>query len=186
MTDWSESFDASVGLAFSLRAFETYHKSGTLSAEIRSMPGVRGRCTVYLELAQGKIVACYSLDQRGQRRASDPQDLILLDQEKGPFGWVFKANTAPLAASAPEPVQQQPDAIMPHSPIPHPLVPFLNPALIQQWTPQQQGCIQMIFSMANGQTTVDEMKKQISLPPAVVDDVIRILLSLGAIALQKV
>lgn len=186
-TDLGESFDASVGLAFSLKVFETYHKSGTLSAEIRSLPGIRGKCTAYLELIQGKIVSCYLIDKTGEHHSGDLQLLMQLDGEKGPFDWAFR--------SSPEQISKPPIArVLAHqapaqtkalSPIPKPLVSYLDPTQLQQWTSQQRNCIDAVFSMVNGQNSINEIKKRISLPPTAVDETIRILLFLKAIVLQQ-
>ena len=185
-TDPGEAFDASVGLAFSLKAFETYYKSGTLSAEIRSIPGIRGKCKAYLELSQGKIAACYLIDRQGQRHPASPQILIQLDAEKGPFGWIFQASSAQLSpASASEQVYQVPTPTKSLSLIPQPLVRYLDSGLLQQWTPQQQRYIYMIFSMVNGQSSIDEIRRQTSLSPNIVDEVIRILLFLRIIVLRQ-
>jgi hypothetical protein len=181
-----ESFDASVGLAFSLKAFETYRKSGTLFAEIRSLPGIRGKCKAYLELSQGKVTDCYLVDQKGQRHPASSQLLVQLDAEKGPFGWIFQVSTAlPSSTSPSEQVYRTSTQTKPLSSIAQPLVRYLNPEHLQQWTPPQQRYIYMIFSMIDGQSSIDEIRKQTLLPPAIVDEVIRILLFLRAIALQQ-
>ncbi len=99
MVDSSSPFDASVGLAFSLKAFEVYRKSGTLSAEVRSFPGIRGKCTACLEIVQGKVVAGYVVDKAGENHSTNQQMLVQLDTEKGPFSWVFHPDPTPDIAS---------------------------------------------------------------------------------------
>lgn len=180
--DWDKQFDASVGLAFSLKAFEMYRKSGTLSAEIRSVPGIRGQCQAYLELIQGKVVSCYLIDRKGERHHATKEALTQLDEGKGPFNWIFRtSNESAIAKPAFEQIFHQP---APQSPIPRPLVSYLNLTQLQQWTPQQQQCLLLIFSMVNGQRSIDEIKAQVSLPPTIVDEGVRILLQLRVIGIQ--
>lgn len=162
--DLGESFDASVGLAFSLKAFETYRKSGVLSAEIRSIPGTRGKCKVYLELTQGKATSCYLVDRAGARQAVSLQLLLQLDAEKGPFGWFFRSSPRP--------------------PVPHPLTHSLNSGHLQSWPPEQQRDIQRVFSLVDGQRGVDEIKAQSALPSTTIDEILRVLVVLRAIALH--
>lgn len=179
-----EAFDASVGLAFSLKAFETYRKSGMLSAEVRSIPGTRGKGTAYLELVQGKVVACYLINKAGERHTVDQQVLIQLDTEKGPFSWVFHAS--PMQATPPPALQATPRPTIqswPPSPVPQQQIHHLDPQQLQQWTPLQQQSIQTIFSLINGHSSIDEIKNQTSLHASVVDEIIRVLLLLRAIAL---
>ena len=173
---WDKEFDASVGLMFSLRAFETYRKSGTLSAEIRSVPGIRGHCQAYLELAQGKVVSCYLIDRQGDRHTPGKELLMRLDEEKGPFNWVFRENTEQVFA---EPVVQ---ASISRTPVLRALTHSLDVRQLQQWTPQQQLYLYQIFMLVNGQRSVDEIKAQAPFPPAIVDEGLRILLQLGFIA----
>lgn len=186
-TDSGELFDASVGLAFSLKVFETYRKSGMLSAEIRSLPGIRGKCIASLELIQGKVVSCYLIDKAGERHPGDLQLLVQLDAEKGPFGWAFRSSpeppsNPPISSMS---AHQAPAQTKAQSPVPKPVTRYLDPKQLQQWTPQQQMCIYTVFSLVNGQNSIDEIKKRTSLPPTVVDETIRILLFLRAIVLQQ-
>jgi|SRR5579885_582918 hypothetical protein len=184
--DWNSQIDLSVGLAFSLKAFEMYRKSGVLMAEVRSVPFVRGACQAYLELVQGKVVQCYLIDRKGERYRTTQDMLVQLDEAKGPFAWMFQASADPVFAAPPAEqgfqVRAQPAA---KSPILRPLVRYLDLSPYQHWwTPQQQQCLQMIFSLVDGRRSIDELKAQIPLAPVVVDEGIRILLQLKAIAMQ--
>jgi hypothetical protein len=184
--DWNSQIDLSVGLAFSLKAFEMYRKSGVLMAEVRSVPFVRGACQAYLELIQGKVVQCYLIDRKGERYRTTQDLLVQLDEAKGPFAWTFQASADPVFAAPPAEqgfqVRAQPAA---KSPILRPLVRYLDLSPYQHgWTPQQQQCLQMIFSLVDGRRSIDELKAQIPLAPVVVDEGIRILLQLKAIAMQ--
>lgn len=183
--DWEEQFDASIGLTFSLKAFEAYRKSGTLSAEIRSIPGVRGRCQAYLELTLGKVISCQLVDQRGKHHQISKELLMQLDDERGPYGWVFHpaedaTSTTPMPAQPSEPVVR----IIPRLPVPARLVQQLDSGLMQQWTPQQQRYLRIIFSLVNGQRSVDEIKTLVVFPAVVVDEGIYTLILLKAIVIK--
>lgn len=183
--DQGEQFDASVELAFSLRAFELYRKSGTLSAEVRSIPGIRGQGQAYIEFVQGKVVACYVLDRKGERHQVLKDLLIQLDSEKGPFNWVFRENTDHMPSPSPAAESfAQPQPIS-RSPIPQPLIYTLDPKQLQQWTPQQQHYLHQVFSLIDGQRSIDEIKYVILLPPTIVDEAIRVLIALKAIAIYS-
>jgi hypothetical protein len=187
MGDSGEAFDASVGLAFSLKVFETYRKSGVFSAEIRALPGFRGKSTAHVELTQGKVVACYVVDRAGERSPIRLHILLQLDEEKGPFGWVFHPTSRPAPVASPaEPPRRATGSppTAPLSPIPQLLVRTLDPGQLQAWTVQQQQCIYTVFIHIDGKHSINEIKQQVPLPPAVIDEVIRILLLLRIIALQ--
>jgi len=183
--EWDEQFDARVGLAFSLRAFEIYRTSGTFSAEVRGIPGIRGHCEAYLELIEGKIVSCYLIDRAGQRYNFVKESLIKLDEAKGPFNWTFR-KTTPSTLTMPvlEETAKLSEPQVPRFPVPIRLVYRLDLRQLQQWTPEEQQCLLMIFSMINGQWRIDEIKERSPYPPAVVDQAIQVLLRLQAIAIQ--
>lgn len=183
--DWAEQFDASVGLAFSLRAFERYRTSGILSAEIRAVPGIRGQCQAFLELIEGKVVSCYLTDRTGKRHLIMKDLLIKLEQAKGPFSWTFReAPRSILAKLSQEQAGTLSASQAPRFLVPVCLIDSLDERHLQQWTPEQQRYLYMVFSTINGRRGIDKIKEQISLPPAIVDEVIRILLLLGAITMQ--
>jgi len=185
--DWNSQIDLSVGLAFSLKAFEMYRKSGILMAEVRSVPFVRGACQAYLELVQGKVVQCYLVDRKGERYRTTRDMLIQLDEAKGPFSWTFQAKADPVVAASPAEQGSQGRAQPAEKPpILRPLVRYLDLSPYQHWwTPQQQHYLQLIFSLVDGRRSIDEIKAQIPLAPAIVDEGIRILLQLKAIAMQQ-
>ena len=180
--DLPEQFDASVGLAFSLKAFETYRISGMFSAEVRAVPGISGRCQAYLELIEGKVISCYLMDRIGERHHFMLESLIKLDEAKGPFSWTFRQTNASTMTT---PAQERASVPrVPRSPIPIRLVHHLDSQQLQRWTPQQQRCLYMVFSLVNGRYTIDEIKEQIPLLPTVVDTILGILFQLQAIAIQ--
>ena len=183
--DWLEEFDASVGLDFSLRAFEIYRTSGTFSAEVRAIPGMSGRYQAHLELIEGKVVACYLAGRAGERHPFMLESLIKLDETKGPFNWTFR-QTVPSASTTPHSTQPTKAAMsqVPRQPVPARLEYFLDPLQLQQWTPEQQQCLQMVFALINGIHTIDEIKQKVPLPPNIVDTVLGILFQLQAITIQ--
>lgn len=183
--DWPEQFDASVGLAFSLRAFELYRTSGIFSAEVRAVPGISRRCQACLELIEGKVVSCYVISRTGARHHLMLESLIKLDEVKGPFNWTFRTGNA---STITEPLPEQPARVSasqtPRSPIPIRLVRYLDSQQLQRWTPEQQQCLHMVFSLINGHYAIDEIKGLVPLPPNVVDIILGILFQLQAIAIQ--
>lgn len=104
--DWEEQFDASVGLVFSLKAFERYRSNGALSAEVRAIPGVRGRCQAFLEIIEGKVVSCYFIDRTGTRYPASKEFFINLEYTKGAISWTF--HEAPALSFSHESAQIEP------------------------------------------------------------------------------
>lgn len=175
--DQGELVDASVDLAFSLTAFELYRKSGVLSAAVRSVPGMRGQGQATIELVQGKVVACYVLDRRGEHHPIAREVLVQLDGEKGPFSWVFRESVAQTPPSSPAPGAPR----QPRSPIPQPLVYLLEVEQGPSWTPQQWYYLQQVFALVDGQHSVSEIHAALPLPPGLIDEVLRVLVALKAI-----
>jgi len=184
-TGWDKEFDASVGLAFSLKAFETYRKSGMLTAEIRSVPGIRGRCQAYMELVQGKVVACYLIDRQSERHNALKEHLMQWDEERGPFGWVFRENAAPrITSPVPVVTGQLSSGPLPSSPpVFHRLTNHLDIKQLQAWTAQQQHYLNLIFLHVDGRRNIEEIKEEVPLSPQMVEEGLHILLQLRAISL---
>jgi hypothetical protein len=184
--DRDQEFDASVGLAFSLKAFETYQTSGTLSAEVRAIPGIRGQCLAYLELLEGKVVSCYLLDRAGDRHPFMKETLIKLDETKGPFTWTFReATTSIFTTPFLEQTEELSAPLVPSFPVPIRLIRHLDVRRLQQWTPEQRQWLLMVFSMVNGQSGIDDIKEHLPLHPHIVDEAIRILILLQVITMQE-
>lgn len=182
--DQGEPVDASVDLAFSLTAFELYRKSGILSAAVRSIAGLRGQGQAYIELVQGKVVACYILDRNGERHQVLKDFLVQLDSEKGPLNWVFRESTAQAFSPPPAAEAPAPPPVVSRSPTPRPLVYTLDAQQLQPWTPQQRYYLQQVFTLIDGQRSVDELRYAIPLPAATVDEALRVLVALKAITLD--
>lgn len=183
-TDFEPEFDASVGLAFSLRAFGQYRKSGTFSAEVRGIPGMRGQGQAYIELWQGKVVSCFVIDRQGERHTPGHELLARLDEERGPFKWVFHRDTGQqttLSRASDPQLQASSQAASP-SPIFRPLIPYLEARHLQSWTSQQQQYLCAIYTLIDGRNSLADIKLHLALHPRIVDEGIRVLLLLKVIA----
>ena len=170
-------FDASVGLAFSLAAFERYQKSGLLQAELHHVPGVSGRCKGYLQITQGKVVGCYIEDKDGQRHSRQVSTLIQLDDERGPFGWTLTAS----------PSQIEQTAVPPHhsanSPTPK-LIALLDLEGLHGWTSEHKRILFQVYQMVNGQRSIEDIKHMLPLPSYVTDEALHVLSTLNVIKLS--
>lgn len=174
--------DASVGLAFSLRLFAAYEQSGLLYGIVRGVKGVRGSCTAYIDLDKGQVVSCYMEDSKGQRYSSTKADLCRLDEEKGPFEWSLQPqNAAPLNTPASIP-PVTPSKLK--APVPHRLVQHLDAWQLQVYTSWQRTLLQTIFSLVDGQHTIEEIAIYSQLPPAKVEEALRVLVLLKSIIMH--
>ena len=57
-----------------------------MQAELHHVPGIKGQCIGYLQLAKGKVTSC-SVEKNGQRQLIGKDTLIRVDNERGPFEW---------------------------------------------------------------------------------------------------
>lgn len=172
----ADLFDASVGLAFSLAAFEQYQKSGLLQAELHHVPGISGRCQGYLQLTQGKVVACYIKGKDGQRRLIPVSILIQLDNERGPFGWTLTASPSPGEQTG------VPSHHTTNSPTPK-LIALLDLERLTGWTPEHKRIVFQVYQAINGQRSVEEIKQALPLPPYVTEEALHVLSTLKVIML---
>lgn len=166
-------FDASVGLAFSLVAFEKYRKNGVLSAELHNVPGIRGRCKGYLHLVEGKVVSCYIEDKKGQHYPIQTSLLVQVDNERGPFVW---------ALSSPPPQPQQAPPLQRES---HPFVPRIVALLdldkMRGWPSTHKQILFQVYQMIDGQRSVEDIQRMLPFPPYVVEEAFHILSTLNVI-----
>ncbi|QBD80939.1 hypothetical protein EPA93_35220 [Ktedonosporobacter rubrisoli] len=172
-------FDASVGLAFSLALFERYRKNGLLQAELRHVPGIRGRCKGYLQLVEGKVTYCYIEDKDGQRRPMSKETLIRLDNERGPFEWMLVPLPAPPSPTPRMVVTPQAEQ---NSPTPRIIAP-LHLERLEGWTNSQKMMLSVVYEAINGQRNIEAIKVQAGLPPNVTEEALRILLALKVISI---
>lgn len=172
-----DPFDASIGLAFSLIAFETYRKNGLLQAELHHVPGIRGRCKGYLQLIEGKVVSCYIEDKGGYRHSTHMSVLIQLDNERGPFDWTL----APLPTPA-SPTSQTESVPHhePHAPTPR-IVALLDLGKLHDWSPAHKQILFQVYQAINGQRDVEDIKHALPLPPYVTEQALHVLSTLNVI-----
>lgn len=166
------SFDASIGLAFSLSAFEMYRKNGLLHAELHHVPGIRGRCTGYLQLVEGKVVSCYIEDKDGHKHLTQLNRLIQLDNERGPFDWTLTLPPSPAVTPRHGPP----------APIPR-IIALLELEQLQGWPPAHKQMLLQVYQSIDGQKSIEDIKRITALSPYVVEEALHVLLMLKVIAL---
>lgn len=176
-----DRIDASVGLAFSLKLFERYRKNGILQAELHHVPGIRGRCTGYLHLVEGKVVACSIENQQGQRSPVSKDMLLRVDSERGPFEWTLQPLPAPPTSSQrteipPRPIQGSPIPVS---------IAHLDLEKLDGWTTRQKMMLSIVFDLIDGQRTIEDIKADAPLPPPIVEEALRVLLSLKVITIPS-
>jgi hypothetical protein len=174
-----ELFDASIGLAFSLAAFEKYQKSGLLQAELHHVPGIDGRCKGCLHIAKGKVVSCSIEDKSGQSHPMQLHALIRLDNERGPFNWTL-TDAPTLIEQAVVPPQHVPKAPTPTLPIPK-IVALLNLDQLHGWVPGHKQILFQVYRAINGQRNITEIKQVLPLPPYITEEALHVLSTLNII-----
>ena len=174
-----DRIDASIGLVFSLRLLQRYRSNGVLQAKIHHVPGVRGHCMAYVQLAQGVVATCYIEDERGQRQQVSVDLLCRVDTDRGPFEWTFQPLT--IAQASPAPEAQSANSVTPGAELPDSLVLKVIAPLpwerLGNWTVGQKQMLYSVWRMIDGRRTVQEIKAGVSLPPQVVNEALQILLS---------
>lgn len=164
-------FDASIGLAFSLSAFEMYRKNGLLQAELHHVPGIRGRCTGYLQLIEGKVVSCYIEDKDGHKHLTQLNRLIQLDNERGPFDWMLTLPPSPAATPRLEP----------SAPVPR-IIALLEMEQLQGWPSTHKQILLQVYQSIDGQKSIEDIKQIIAISPYVVEEALHVLLMLKVVA----
>ncbi|HEX4206535.1 MAG TPA: hypothetical protein VHZ51_20520 [Ktedonobacteraceae bacterium] len=169
-------FDASLGLAFSLKAFERYRKSGLLQAELHHVPGIRGQCTGYLQLIEGKITSCYVEDKNGQRYPLGIDILVRVDAERGPFEWKLTTQPAPPSSTPPTNQPYQKGQL---SSVPRIIAP-LEPEMgrLTGWTAKQKYMLAMVYEAVDGRKTIEDIQREVPLSPNNTEEALRILVAL--------
>ena len=167
----SNRFDASVGLAFSLSAFEMYRKNGLLQAELRHVPGIHGRCKGYLQLVGGKVVLCYIEDKDGHRHATQASKLIQLDNERGPFDWALTLPSTPFSKTPQAAPSPRPG---PHSFTPR-IVGLLELEKLQDWPPTHKQILFQVYQAIDGQKNIENIKQALPFPPYVTEEALHVL-----------
>jgi hypothetical protein len=174
-----DTFDASAGLAFNLSLFERYRKNGQLQAEVHHIPGIRGHYRAYVHLVEGKVVSCTIEDKKGERQRITQEALIRADTARGPFEWKFMAVPAP-PSTHPHAHISKPSTHI--APVPRIVAP-LDLTMLAGWTEQQKLWLSKVYQTIDGQRNIEHIKKRVSLPPNVVEEALRILLTLKVIVI---
>lgn len=172
-----DHIDASLGLAFSLRVFEQYRRNGLLQADgLHHVSGIRGRCTGVIQLVEGKVTACY-VEQDGKRYPKTKEELILLDDARGPFPWKLQP--------IPAPPMQRSDDVLSAQPEPKPPVPRriteLNLDRLVGWTSTQKLMLSVVYDSIDGKKNIEAIKKVVPLPSATTEEALRVLVALRVI-----
>ena len=177
----NDPLDVGVGLEFSLFILERYQRNGLLQAELHHVPGIKGKCIGYLQLANGKVKSC-SVEKNGQHTLIDKSTLIRVDNERGPFEW--KLTTLPEPPSS-KPGEEMPVSEM-HSPIPRKTA-LLDRELerLTGWTSTQKYMLSAVYDAIDGRRTIDEIKREVPLTPGGVNEALRILLALRVIIIPQ-
>jgi hypothetical protein len=172
--------DASVGLAFSLAAFAKYQQSGLLVAAEVPMKYFRfvrskGRTGIIrIKLEKGAVQWCEVEDREGKHYQVAEEELRRLDEEKGPFAWVFQ--TLSVTPSFPP---QLPQSVLSR---PRRLVFKLDMQQLRAYLPRQQDVMLQVFSWIDGQHTPQEISKITKLSLTAVEEALQVLVSLNCIS----
>jgi hypothetical protein len=153
-----------------------------LSTEV-SVPGIRARCTGYIFFRETTIIGCLIqlLDGSVWREGEEAYRFLTENRE-----WYVRIDLnieqtframrqryEPLAQSyvpPPPPRPRAPRAVKP-----------LDAGALVQFSTKQRLLLRMVYTLVNGQRTVDQIKAQVHVPAEVVDDVLATLHNLGAI-----
>lgn len=177
-----DHFDASLGLAFSLSVFERYRKNGLLQAELYHVPGIRGRCTGYIQLVEGKVTSCYVKTRSGEHHQVALSTLTTVDNEKGPFEWKLISLPAPPSSTPPTSQFNAPPRQEHSAPIPRIVAP-LDITTLHGWTDQHKLMLTTVYRAIDGQRSIEEIKREMPLRPEVTEEAIRVLLALKVITI---
>lgn len=174
-----ENIDASAGLAFSLTLFERYRRTGLLQANLPRVPRMRGHYRGNIQLIEGKVISSYLEDSYGQRYPISKEQLIRLDNEKGPYEWTLTPLIEPPKWQAGASILSESGEIVPRR------ITELNMDRLQGWTGIQKMMLMMVFEAINGEYTIQEIKTIVPLAPTVIEEGLRILLSLKVISMVQ-
>ncbi len=200
-----DRIDVSAGLDISLELFARHRLSGTLQAELQRVPGLPKKSMARLELINGAVVSCSVTDKSGQQIPIAKDDLIRLNEERGPFEWSFHParptsspnhsnNHAVIQTQQPQPPMtpafqsssnfsagKDSNILIPQA------IATLNWHWFHNWTPQQRQALFMVWRLIDGKHTIWDIKEALkaSHSPALVDEALQMLLTLKVIVLLK-
>ena len=179
-----DEIDASIGLAFSLKLFQHYRRSGLLQAQVRHVPGVHGACNAYLYLTDGVVDTCYVEDKQGQRRQFSVDALCHVDNEKGPFEWVFRPQTSEKTTPSPSLDTASSLSSLSDNCVPVVIAP-LHGEQLHGWTSAQKQMLHSTFDLIDGKRTIQEIKACLAFAPQVVDEELQMLHALRVITISS-
>jgi hypothetical protein len=190
-----DSIDASVGLRFSLELLKKYQESGLLQAVVSRLPGVSGKCEVSITIMQGTVTSCLAKDQKGHIYTVDINVLLKIDKDRGPFEWNLlplaeqthsSSEELPLPIPRPEQSRQHRNYTYKpfNSPTPY-IIANLNLNLLTSWTPEQRQALFKLYSLVDGHKTIDDIKQAVSLSSELVEEGLRVLVSMNVIAISS-
>lgn len=175
-----KGIDASLGLDVALLTLQRLRKHGRLQAEVSHIPGVRGRYHCSIEIVEGKVTSCILEDTTGNRYPAGIDVIVVADQKKGPFSWVFRpqvpAQSQPFlpglsqAVPATDGLSQQKTQHLPRqdsdtissSTIPIPLKRASDLSRLTNLHTNETVMLGWIFSLVDGQRTVADITVMLS------------------------
>ena len=190
-----DSIDASVGLRFTLELLKRYRESGLLQAWVSHLPRISGKCQASITVIRGEVTSCLARDRKEHIYTVNINVLLKLDKDRGPFEW----NLLPLAQVeklAPAPQRTSPLLLgqsgensihlskRSNSPIPYVTAKFDFNLLIS-WAPEQKKALFILYSLVDGNRTIEDIKQAVSLPSHLVEEGLRVLISMNVIAISS-
>ncbi len=148
-----------------------------------NVPGIRARCVGYLFFRENYVVGCLiqTLDGRILREGEDAYRLLTENRE-----WyvrmdlnidqtfrAMKQQHTPFTQGytpPPPPISHVPRAIRP-----------LDAAFLTEFSGKQRLLLRMVFTLVNGQRTVEQLKAQVHVPAGIVEEALATLHQLGVI-----
>lgn len=136
--------------------------TGKLSSEIQHVPGVKGRCQVFLGLEEGSITTCLIKDKRGKEIASGAAAVRFIQHQV--LEWHYTEDQIPSPASQEIPPPQMPQVTsqMPQvAPNRQMIVPSAQLPVPRRIRPVAQGeflswprLYRVVYSLIDGRTSV--------------------------------
>ncbi|MBX5451156.1 hypothetical protein [Thermogemmatispora sp.] len=173
-------------------------QSAILSTTV-SVPSVRGTCQGLVFVKDGTVLESLIQGPNGALLASGARAYALLSSRDQ---WQVRIQpdveqilrtmiqpALPESEPRPGPGSRSPQAALPPagsasfslSPVPRPLRP-LDAQLLAGFSMRQRFVLRLVFTMVNGERSVEQIKAQLNLSPAVVEEALTTLRTLGVIS----
>lgn len=180
------------GLAKNLRLLEEKRQSGTLIMKLPRLPQIAGEGKAYISLVRGKVIDCFLEDRAGKHYPSHIEVLSRLDGDGTHQLLFYSSSSQPLEDTASqEQVRPAPPVSPSYSPTqrsglsprpqpPHQSSPrqmIISPASVLyqvnrppfeqlrnsgRWGFRENMVLRMIFNMANGVRTLEEIQSKLA------------------------